>query len=191
MGWLTKVAGMPNNQRMAGRLFNQDCKKAKAQPGRSQTGWLSKWRFKMIQAILCNTLPPPLNGPGGVILTPPTPCTSYGQRFLEMWNYFLYAKVWIVFIQTDRSTDKATNQSTGGHTLLIIDRPKIRIELGQLSYDKIFFIRHLVPLNVYTCRILVHGCDGTDQSAAVVIAAIMQYKSATLEVGSWQFLYSR
>ena len=31
-------------------------------------------------------------------------------------------------------------------------------------------------------RVLVHGCDGFDQSAAVVVAALMRHFTATLEV---------
>lgn len=38
-------------------------------------------------------------------------------------------------------------------------------------------------------RVLVHGCDGFDQSAAVVIAALMKYYTATLEDCLW-FVHS-
>jgi hypothetical protein len=38
-------------------------------------------------------------------------------------------------------------------------------------------------------RILVHGCDGMDQSAAVVTAALMQHYSASLEVEKLRIFY--
>jgi len=38
-------------------------------------------------------------------------------------------------------------------------------------------------------RVLVHGCDGFDQSAAVVIAALMRHHTATLEDALW-FVHS-
>jgi len=40
-------------------------------------------------------------------------------------------------------------------------------------------------------RVLVHGCDGHDQSAAVVIAALMRIHSATLEDCLWYLCSSR
>lgn len=40
-------------------------------------------------------------------------------------------------------------------------------------------------------RILVHGCDGLDQSAAVVTAALMQHYSASLEDCMWYVEHSR
>ena len=39
--------------------------------------------------------------------------------------------------------------------------------------------------------VLVHGCDGHDQSAAVVIAALMRFYSATLEDCLWYLTSSR
>jgi len=40
-------------------------------------------------------------------------------------------------------------------------------------------------------KVLVHGCDGFDQSAAVVVAALMQHCTATLEDCLWLLHFSR
>jgi len=73
------------------------------------------------------------------------------------------------------STSSVSTGKLAGLVYILVN--KTSFSLSTLKLTNSFIIEALL----HGGRILVHGCDGTDQSAAVVIAALMQYKTASLE----------
>jgi len=126
------------------------------------------------------------------------PCVEPGRREIHwMPSMILERKIYLG--RADQASDPAVIHSLGITHVLSTSRVRASKFRGlvYILVNKTSFSNSTLKLTSNFIlealagggRVLVHGCDGFDQSAAVVIAALMKHYTATLEDCLW-FVHS-